>query len=247
MTLNDFFAQNPKAAIGFSGGVDSAYLLYAAKKCGANIQPYYIKTAFQPRFEYSNALRLCRELNVNMKTVKYDILSDSNIASNPQNRCYYCKKIMFGLLMQQASRDGYDLIIDGTNASDNLADRPGAKAIAELGVRSPLRECGLVKDKIRELSKQAGLFTHNMPSYSCLATRIESGTIITAELLEKIEAAESTLSEMGFSDFRARVYNGGVRLEIKHEQFSTAAAHREEILKRIKPYFSPVVLDMETR
>lgn len=245
--LKEFFEQNPKAALGFSGGVDSAYLLYAAKKYGADIQPYYVKTAFQPKFEYADVMNLCDMLDIGIRTIEYDILLDTVITSNPKNRCYYCKRIMFTALKHQAHNDGYDLIIDGTNASDDLSDRPGTKAMQELSVRSPLRECGLTKDKIRELSKEAGLFTWNKPSYSCLATRIHTGQAITQNLLNRIEQSENSLMSMGFSDFRVRVNNGEARLQIKENQFELLLNNRKEILRQIKPYFKTILLDMKTR
>lgn len=247
MELKEFFMLNPKIAIGFSGGVDSAYLLYAAKKYGADVQPYYIKTAFQPQFEYDDVMTFCDGLGIEVKIIEHNILSDNAIISNPENRCYYCKKALFTAIKKHAEQDGYTLIADGTNASDDLLDRPGVKALKELGVRSPLRECGLTKEKIRKLSKEAGLFTWNKPSYSCLATRVQTGRTITAELLEKIEYSERALMLMGFTDFRIRVYNGDARLQIKKEQFPIVLDKREEIVKQITPCFNTVLLDMEAR
>lgn len=247
MELKEFFKKNPKAAMGFSGGVDSAYLLYAAKKYGADIQPYYIKTAFQPQFEYADALTLCDKIGVSLKVIKLDILSECGIVSNPKNRCYYCKKMLFTALKNQAERDGYSVILDGTNASDDISDRPGMTALKELGILSPLRECGLTKHKIRELSKKAGLFTWEKPSYACLATRIPAGQEITADLLKRIEYCETALMNIGFGDFRIRIYNGGARIQLKSEQFPLAAEKREEILNIIKPYFETILLDLEVR
>lgn len=247
MELKDFFKQNPKAALGFSGGVDSSYLLYAAKKYGADVQPYYIKTPFQPQFEYADALKLCDVLTVELKTIEYNILSQSIISDNPKNRCYYCKKTLFSLLKQQAEKDGYKLIIDGTNASDIADERPGMMALEELCVRSPLRECGLTKEMIRYNSKQAGLFTCDKPAYACLATRIPTDTAITEALLKRVEYSEKALADMGFSDFRVRVYNNSARIQLKENQFVKAAENRCEIVECIKPYFETIFLDMEAR
>ncbi len=247
MSLQDFFTQNPKCAVAFSGGVDSAYLLYAGKKYGRDIQAYYVKTPFQPGFEYEEALTLCRKLNVKLSTIEYDVLSERIIADNPPDRCYYCKRILFTAIKKQSQKDGYDLIIDGTNASDDAADRPGMKALAELSVRSPLRECGLTKDKIREFSKEAGLFTWDKPAYACLATRIPTGTHITRALLARVEHSEDILRAMGFSDFRVRVFDECARLQMKKDQFVKAAEKREMITEGLKPYFKTVFLDMEVR
>ena len=191
MTLSAFFQENPKAALAFSGGVDSAYLLYAAKHYGAQVCAYYVKTPFQPQFEYDEAVQLAKELDVPMVTLELDILADTVIAANPRNRCYFCKKRLFTAILEQAEKDGFSLLLDGTNASDDISDRPGMQALQELQVRSPLQECGLTKDAIRNLSRQAGLFTHDKPSYACLATRIPTGTAITGLLLAKAEKAKN--------------------------------------------------------
>ena len=247
MNLNEFFKENPKAAIGFSGGVDSAYLLYAAKECGTDIQPYYIKTAFQPEFEYYDVLRLCEIIGVHPKVIEYDVLSHQDIAKNPKNRCYYCKKALFSTLKAQAQKDGYTLIIDGTNASDDLSDRPGAKALSELSVRSPLRECGLTKDDIRKLLKEAGLFIWNKPSYSCLATRVKTDTELNKNLLGKIEATELELMSLGFSDFRVRTDGETARLEIKKDQLDKTKNMHNDLLNVIKKNFSNEFLEIKER
>ena len=137
MTLNEFFAAHPKCALGFSGGVDSAYLLYAGVRAGADIRPYYIKTAFQPRFEQDDALRLAGELGVEVTVLELDALADPRVAANPAERCYYCKQNLFRALKARAAADGYAVLLDGTNASDEAGDRPGMRALRELEVRSP--------------------------------------------------------------------------------------------------------------
>ncbi|MFR7999821.1 MAG: TIGR00268 family protein [Flavonifractor plautii] len=197
MTLNEFFAAHPKCALGFSGGVDSAYLLYAGVQAGADIRPYYIKTAFQPRFERDDALRLAGELGVEVTVLELDALADPRVAANPAERCYYCKQNLFRALKARAAADGYTVLLDGTNASDEAGDRPGMRALRELEVRSPLRECGLTKADIRRLSREAGLFTWDKPAYACLATRIPTGEAITGEILARVEGAEDALFRLG--------------------------------------------------
>ena len=169
MTLQEFFAAHPKVALGFSGGVDSSYLLYAAKQAGADVRPYFAKTQFQPEFELEDAKRLAELVDIELTILPYDVLPAAGF--NPPDRCYYCKTALFGALVARAKADGYDTIIDGTNASDDAGDRPGMKALQEMQVLSPLRLCGLTKQDIREKSKEAGLFTWDKPSYACLATR----------------------------------------------------------------------------
>ena len=247
MALQDFFRAQPAVALAFSGGVDSAYLLYAAQTCGAKVTAYYVKTPFQPQFEYEDAVKLAAQLGVEMKTIQLDVLADEHVAANPKNRCYYCKKRIFSAILEHAKADGFSLVIDGTNASDDASDRPGMTALQELQVRSPLREAKLTKAEIRRLSKEAGLFTHNKPAYACLATRIGTGTCITRELLEKTEICEEYLKNLGFSDFRIRYFEGAARLQLPESQIPALIEKRTEILAFLKQYYPVVLLDMEVR
>lgn len=247
MTLNDFFTEHPSVALAFSGGVDSAYLLYAGIHFGCDIHAYYVKSDFQPQFELEDALMLAGELDAKMTVLELDVLSDPSITSNPANRCYYCKKKIFGKIMEAAKADGYSLLIDGTNASDDAGDRPGMKALQELSVRSPLRECDITKAEVRQLSKEAGLFTWDKPAYACLATRIPTGDPITKEKLSVTETSEKLLSDMGFSDFRVRLSGKDAKLQMREEQLEKVLSHREVILEKLKPYYSSVTLDLETR
>ena len=149
MTLQEFFKEVPKAAVAFSGGADSAFLLWAAREYGADVRAYYVKTAFQPAFELKDARRLARELQVPMTVIEEDILAVPEAAQNGPKRCYYCKRALFSSLREAARRDGYPVLLDGTNASDDAKDRPGMQALRELQVRSPLRECGITKEQLR--------------------------------------------------------------------------------------------------
>lgn len=194
MELTEFFNENPKAAIAFSGGVDSSYLLYAAVSAGAEVIAYYVKSAFQPQFELEDAKRLADCLHAKLRILGIDILKYSDIVKNPSNQCYYCKHEIFTQIRDAALSDGYTTILDGTNASDVEGDRPGMKALKELCVKSPLQECGLTKDEIRKQSRNAGLFTWDKPAYACLATRIKTGEVITAEKLDATEKSEEYLS-----------------------------------------------------
>ena len=143
---------------------------------------YFIKTAFQPAFELEDAKRLCAQLGAELSIIELDALANPDVAKNPANRCYYCKTGLFGALQKRALEDGYTVLLDGTNASDEAGDRPGMQALSELHVLSPLRLCGLTKSQIRELSREAGLFTWDKPAYACLATRIPTRQRITNEL-----------------------------------------------------------------
>ena len=248
MELKKFFEETRDAAIAFSGGVDSAYLLSQAVKYAARVKAYYVKSCFQPEFELEDALRLAEELGADMEVLNLGAsVLDEKVASNPPDRCYYCKKKIMGAIKEAAAKDGFGIILDGTNASDDAGDRPGMKALGEMRILSPLRICGLTKDEIRRLSRKEGLFTWDKPAYACLATRIPTGVAISPEMLSRIEGAEATLMRMGLSDFRVRVFGGGARLQLKESQMAEALNKREEIVKALKPFFNEILLDMEAR
>jgi uncharacterized protein len=247
MDLKQFFESVPEAAIAFSGGVDSAYLLYAAMQFGKRVKAYYVKTAFQPQFELEDAFRLAKELGADLQVLEVDILCETAVTANPADRCYHCKKVLFSRILQAAKADGFSVLLDGTNVSDDASDRPGMRAISELSVRSPLRKCGLTKGKIRQLSKEACLFTHDKPAYACLATRIPTGELITSEKLQRTERAEAYLSQWGFRDFRVRSMGNTAKIQVREGDLSLLMEHREDILEELKKYYTGVVLDLEVR
>ncbi|MGN0978224.1 MAG: ATP-dependent sacrificial sulfur transferase LarE [Faecousia sp.] len=247
MELKQFFQENSRVAVAFSGGVDSAYLLYAAVKYGADVKAYYVKTAFQPRFELEDAKALAEELGAEMQILTMDVLCSEAVTANPPDRCYHCKKIIFTAIQEAAKADGFALLLDGTNASDDASDRPGMRALRELSVRSPLRECGLTKEEIRRLSREAGLFTWEKPAYACLATRIPTGERITAEKLAKTEASESWLMALGLWDFRVRMQGDNAKLQVRSADLPIVLANREQIVIELKKYYSNVLLDLEVR
>ena len=247
MELERFFAENPCAAVAFSGGADSAYLLYAAVKAGANVKAYYVKTAFQPQFELEDAEKLAGELGTPMQVLPLDILCDQTVTANPPDRCYHCKKRIFSAIRAAAAQDGFSVLLDGTNASDDAGDRPGIRALEELSVRSPLREAGLTKAEIRRLSKEAGLFTHDKPAYACLATRIPTGEIITAEKLRRTEWAETYLAGLGLRDFRVRAMGNTAKLQVRASDLNLVVTHREQITAELGKAYEGVLLDLEVR
>lgn len=252
MNLQDFFLENNKVAVAFSGGVDSSYLLYAAKKYGADVRAYYVKSAFQPLFEYEDAMKLVSDLDamglhVELTVLEVDVLENDTVTANPSNRCYFCKQVIFGNIIEAAAHDGYEVLLDGTNASDDASDRPGMKALKELEVKSPLRLCGLTKDDIRRLSKEAGLFTWDKPSYACLATRIPTGQQITAENLSRTEWAEQYMAELGFRDFRVRTVGEGAKIQVTAEQFDLVMKYRDDIYNELSQKYDSVVLDLMGR
>ncbi|HJA12314.1 MAG TPA: ATP-dependent sacrificial sulfur transferase LarE [Candidatus Mediterraneibacter merdipullorum] len=247
MTLEQFFTEVPEAAAAFSGGADSAFLLWAAKEYGCRIHAYYVKTDFQPAFELEDANRLAGMLGIPLTVLELDILSVREAEENGQERCYYCKKAIFSRILGAAETDGFHVLLDGTNASDEAGDRPGMRALRELQVRSPLRECGITKARVRERSRQAGLFTWDKPAYACLATRIATGTKICREDLRRAEQAERLLAGMGFSDCRVRLRGKEALLQVTEAQMCLAVERRTEICEKLRPVFETVVLDLAAR
>lgn len=234
MTLESFFGENRTVALGFSGGVDSSFLLWSALNCGAEVRAYYVSTAFQPAFEREDALRLARSLGVEPVILELDILSCDEVTANPPDRCYHCKKRIFTAVSRQALEDGCSVLLDGTNASDDAADRPGMRALKELSVLSPLRLCGLTKTEIRRLSREAGLFTWDKPAYACLATRTPSGEKITERILQRTETAETALHALGFRDLRVRHRGEDAFLEVAEEEKAVLFEKWDLILELLK-------------
>lgn len=247
MNIKEFFTEHNRTALAFSGGVDSSYLLYAGIESGADVCAYYVRTEFQPQFEYDDAMRMAEMLGARIKVIELSVLDCPEISANDAKRCYYCKKRIFSAICNAAACDGYSEILDGTNASDDISDRPGFASLQELSVLSPLRDCGLTKDEIRKLSRDAGLFTWNKPAYACLATRTAVYEKLTAEKLKKTEEAEEVLSGLGFVDFRVRNSDGNARLEIRKEQFGLLFDNVGQIMEKLKPLYKTISLDLEGR
>ena len=246
-SLRAFFEAHPRLALAFSGGVDSAYLLYAAKACGCDVRAFYAQSAFQPAFEREDARRLADQLHAALTFVPLDVLSVEAVRANPADRCYHCKRAIFTALLRAAAEAGCEVVIDGTNASDDAGDRPGMRALEELSVLSPLRLCGIAKADVRRFSREARLFTWDKPAYACLATRVPTGTPITTELLQRVEGAEAALFALGFTDFRVRLFHDAARLQLPAGQMERAVERRDAIRGALAPWFDAVMLDLKER
>lgn len=242
----NFFSNYSRVAVALSGGVDSAVLFSLAKSSKADINAYFVKSAFQPEFELNDALKICGD-TIPLKVIETDILSDNDIVSNPENRCYFCKKRIFTEIKEKAEIDGCDIVVDGTNSSDDISDRPGYKALSELGIISPLKAFGFNKQEIRRIAFESNIPVFDKPSYACLATRIPCGTEITKEILNKTENAEKELFSLGFKDFRIRYQNGDAKLQISEKDMPSVINNREDILKILKKYYNNVLLDLKAR
>lgn len=240
-SLLGYLSDLPRAALAFSGGTDSSFLLWACMKAGADVRPYFVRGNFQTADESEHAAKVASLLGADLKVIDIDTLSFSEVAANTPDRCYLCKKNVFTLIKEISESDGRLRVIDATNASDDPASRPGMRALRELGVVSPLRECGLTKPTVRMLSKEAGLDNWNVPSNSCLATRIPTGTRITADALEQVERTEMKLRAFGLMDFRVRSFGDTAKLEIVPAEQSFVDGHISEISEMILEDYQSVI------
>ncbi|MGO5113899.1 nickel insertion protein [Candidatus Avoscillospira sp. LCP25S3_F1] len=247
MDLRDFFSTHPRPAVAFSGGADSAFLLWSAVRYGVRPTAYYVETSFQTDAEGAEARRLAEALSVPLRVIRVDALAQDGVAANGPRRCYFCKQAIFTAILAQAAADGCGVVLEGTNASDDVNDRPGWQALQELGVLSPLRLCGLTKETIRRLSREAGLPTWDKPAAACLATRVPTGTPITPEALDRVARAEAAVAALGFSDFRVRLTAEGCRLELTEPQLVRAVSLREALVETLSPLVGKVSLDLTPR
>jgi len=236
--LKEILKSFGKVLIAYSGGVDSTFLLKTAiDELGAeNVLAVVGISETYPESEKAEAKKICKLLGAQFEFIQTQELRDENFASNPKDRCYFCKKELFTSLIKIAGQKGFNQVIDGSNVDDLSDFRPGAIAKKELGIRSPLQEAGLSKKEIRELSKELNLPTWDKPAYACLASRIPYGTKITKETLKKIDEAEQYLREMGFREVRVRDHGALARIEVGEERLMEIMDEdvREELYSKFK-------------
>ena len=201
--------------IAFSGGVDSTFLLHAAREAlGASVLAVTATSPTYPASEREEARRIATEWGVRHRLVESNELEIPGFSANPPDRCYHCKKELFGILSGIAREEGYAAVCDGSNADDVGDFRPGRRAAREHSVRSPLQDCGLAKDAIRRLSRMFGLPTADRGSFACLSSRFPYGTTIDGDSLRRVEACEEVLRGFGFRQFRVRVHDAVARIEV---------------------------------
>lgn len=247
MCLKEFFENNPKLAVAFSGGVDSAFLLSESLRFGADVKAYLVRSEFQPEFEIEDAKEIAEQIGAKLEIIELSVLEDESICSNPEDRCYHCKTRIMGAIKEAALRDGYEMLVDGTNASDDATDRPGMRALSEAGIISPLRDCGLTKDVIRRGARDAGLDVWDKPAYACLATRVPAGERITDSKLKGTEKAEKLMHDMGFRDFRVRWRGHNALVQVKEEQLEEAFAREHEIRTALGRIYDDIEIDEKGR
>lgn len=249
--LKSYLLSLEKIAVAFSGGVDSTFLLKAAKEVlGENVVAFIAISDVLTKEEEFEAEQFCKKEKINLVKIPFNVFSVKEFVQNPKERCYYCKTELMKQMKQTALKYGISLVVEGTNLDDERDYRPGRKALEEQKILSPLRVCQLTKDEIRYLSRKFGLATWNKPSFACLASRIPYGETITKELLCKVEKAERFLREKGFSQMRVRVYpsNRLVRLELLPEEQDRLFSNgiQTEVTDYMKELgFSYITLDLE--
>lgn len=204
-----------RVAVAFSGGVDSTFLMRVAHDVlGKNALAVTASSESYPVEEFRMARELARSMGARQIVIQTRESGDPDYARNAPDRCYFCKSELFDEMAKVAEREGIPHILDGSNADDTGDYRPGSRAAGERGVKSPLRDCGLAKEEIRELSRRLGLPTWNRPASPCLSSRIPYGSAITNEKLREVEAAERVLREAGFEEVRVRHHGPIARIEI---------------------------------
>jgi uncharacterized protein len=216
--LLKLIARRGSAAVAFSGGVDSSFLCHAAVAAlGEKAIAVTIVSPMLPQSEINSAKSTAMKIGITHIFIE-EMGIDEEVAANPRERCYFCKKIEFGAIIQAAQKRGITTVLDGSNADDPGDYRPGLKALEELRILSPLREAGLTKAEIRELSRRFDLPTWDKPAFACLASRIPYGERIDREKLARIEKAEEALGAAGFRQFRVRSHGDIARIEVAPEE-----------------------------
>jgi len=220
--LKNFIRQYNKVAIAFSGGVDSSFLLKVASDTLSpdNVIAITLRAAVNPQWEVAEAALLAEFISVKHIIIDVDVMSIPGFKENPPDRCYICKRAIFEKIINEARAHGISIIFDGSNADDVNDYRPGMRALSELGIISPLRECGLGKSEIRKYSRELGIETWDKPSMACLASRVPYNEPITEEKLRMVGKAEGLLQAMGFIQFRVRCHGGIARIEIAPEEMT---------------------------
>lgn len=246
--LQEYLKSCGKPAIAFSGGVDSTFLVMAAKKTlGSDFIAISMDIHSVPLLEKEEAEDFCSKFEIPRIVIRYDELGIPGFAENPADRCYICKKALFTEILKKAKEEGFDVVAEGSNVDDDGDYRPGMRALSELGIKSPLKETGFTKEEIRILSKEMGLPTWDKPSKACLSSRFAYGERITEKKLRMVEVAELYLQTLGFVQLRVRMHGENLaRIEVSPSDFEGILENKKNIVREFKKIgFDYTTLDLK--
>jgi len=247
-SLKEYIAGFGSVAVAFSSGVDSTFLLFAAKEAlDDKIIAVTASSCSFPERELNEAKAYCEKMNIRHFVITSEELQIEGFSHNPKNRCYLCKKELFNKIRLVADEQKIAEILEGSNLDDNGDYRPGLQAVAELGIKSPLREIGFTKQEIRELSKELNIPTWEKQSFACLSSRFPYGELISEKKLNMVDKAEQLLLDLGFHQLRVRIHGDIARIEIDPKEFDAFMRKeiREEVYNKFREYgFSYVALDI---
>ncbi|HBR03911.1 MAG TPA: ATP-dependent sacrificial sulfur transferase LarE [Ruminiclostridium sp.] len=248
-TLFSYLKGLEKVCIAFSAGIDSSFLLESAHRAlNGNVLAVMARGSMMPQKEIDYGREFCKSRSIQFIEIEANEFEVEAFANNTPDRCYYCKHAIFSKIIKTAEENGFHIVLEGTNLDDMGDYRPGRKALAELGIKSPLLECGFTKNEIRAFAREMDIDIWDKPAAACLATRVPTGEKVTPELLKRIEVSEDAIKQLGFRQVRVRVHGSLARIEIPADGIEKMCrpAVRDEVSRKLKDAgFRYVSIDLD--